>query len=168
MKSKVFILSGLFVLMGLGAIWLGFSYFRPAAAPDVTFMSIKGEKIPLRALKGHPVLITFWATDCPSCLEEIPHLIELYRDFSERGLKIIAVAMPYDPPNRVLTVSRAKQLPYPVALDVQGRHAQAFYGVRYTPTSFLIALDGTIALQKTGLLDMNALRAQIKAMLLKE
>jgi thiol-disulfide isomerase/thioredoxin len=46
-------------------------------------------------------LVTFWATTCPSCIEEIPHLIDLYRELNPKGLEIIGVAMAYDPPEQV-------------------------------------------------------------------
>ena len=43
-------------------------------APDVTFTTITGKKIALKELRGKPVIVTFWATDCPACLKEIPAL----------------------------------------------------------------------------------------------
>jgi len=105
--------------------------------------------------------VTFWATNCASCIKEIPQLIELYQRYHSKGLEIIAVAMSYDPPNHVLETSKALQLPYPVALDMQSENAHAFGDVSLTPTTFLIAPDGTIALQKTGLLDINEVKTQL-------
>jgi thiol-disulfide isomerase/thioredoxin len=134
---------------------------RSDVAPETTFSSITGQKIVLSALRGKPVLITFWATSCASCLKEIPHLIELYHNYHDQGLEIIAVAMAYDPPNHVLELTKALQLPYPVALDMQSDNAHAFGDVSLTPTTFLIAPNGTIALQKTGLLDIGELTTQL-------
>jgi thiol-disulfide isomerase/thioredoxin len=135
---------------------------RSDVAPETTFSSITGQKIILSELRGKPVLITFWATSCASCLKEIPHLIELYHNYhAQQGLEIIAVAMAYDPPNHVLELSKVLQLPYPVALDMQSDNAHAFGDVSLTPTSFLIAPNGTIALQKTGLLDIDELTTQL-------
>ncbi|MEN8260298.1 MAG: TlpA disulfide reductase family protein [Pseudomonadota bacterium] len=139
----------------------------PAArkAPEAIFTTITGKKIALTQLRGKPVIVTFWATDCPGCIEEIPHLIELFNDYSNKGLNIIAVAMFYDPPSRVVAMTKDKALPYPVALDVDAKHAQAFGDVRLTPTNFLIAPDGTIAVQKVGLMDMADIRSRIDQML---
>lgn len=131
------------------------------AAPDVIFSTITGKKIALRDLRGKPIIVTFWATDCASCIKEIPHLIELYRQYHEQGLEIIAVAMAYDPPNRVIDMTHAQQLPYHVALDMQAENAHAFGDVSLTPTTFLIAPDGSIALQKTGLFDVTDIKTQL-------
>ncbi|MGZ4982242.1 MAG: peroxiredoxin family protein, partial [Methylobacter sp.] len=67
------------------------------SAPDVTFTTITGQKIALKDFRGKPVIVTFWATDCPSCIQEIPDLIDLYTQYHAAGLEMIAVAMYYDP-----------------------------------------------------------------------
>lgn len=131
-------------------------------APAAVFKTIKGETISLADLKGKPVLVTFWATDCPGCIEEIPHLIKLHKQYAEMGLSIIAVAMHYDPPNHVLAMAAEKQLPYKIALDPSGEHAKAFGNVQLTPTSFLIDKNGTIVMQKIGTLNFRELEEQLK------
>ena len=134
---------------------------RSPIAPETTFSTITGKKIVLSELRGKPVIVTFWATDCASCIQEIPHLIELYRQYHDKGLEIIAVAMSYDPPNHVLEFTKTQQLPYHVALDMQAENAHAFGDVSLTPTTFLIAPDGQIALQKTGLFDLTEIKTQL-------
>lgn len=134
---------------------------RSPIAPETTFSTITGKKIALSELRGKPIIVTFWATDCASCLKEIPHLIELYQQYHPKGLEIIAVAMAYNPPNHVIDMSHAQQLPYDIALDLQSENAHAFGDVSLTPTTFLIAPDGTIALQKTGLFDLNEMKTQL-------
>ncbi|CAG1020982.1 glutathione peroxidase [Patescibacteria group bacterium] len=129
-------------------------------APEIIFSTTTGEQVALSKLRGKPVLITFWATSCASCIKEVPHLIELYREFHPKGLELIAVAMPYDPPNHVLEFSKSQQLPYRVALDMQGEAVAAF-NIIATPTTFLIAPNGNIVLQKTGLFDLNAMKNQL-------
>jgi peroxiredoxin len=135
------------------------------AAPEVEFATIKGERIKLRDLRGHPVLVAFWASDCRACLEEMPDLAALYRDYSARGFQLIAVAMPYDPPNRVLAMAEARQLPYKVALDPLGALTQAFGGVQLVPDSFLIGPDGRIALHRLGRLRAEDLRPRLERLL---
>lgn len=155
------------ILVLLGLLITGIWFWQTQtslAAPNVSFKTIKGDNIDLAGLKGKPVLVTFWATDCPGCIEEIPHLIKLHQEFSPQGLTIIAVAMDYDPPNQVLAMSANKQLPYAVALDPSGSLARSFGDVRLTPTSFLIDKNGLIVLQKTGafeLADMQQRLAQL-------
>lgn len=138
------------------------------AAPEISARTLDGDEIRLADLLGRPVLVTFWATTCGSCLKEMPQLIQLYEELGGNGLEVIAVAMSYDPPNRVVELRRARQIPYPVVLDLREEIAQAFGNVRQTPTSFLIAPDGTIAAHKTGAMDMAALREQILEMFERE
>lgn len=156
----IFLLAGLLV----GGAWLWFE--QPAAhAPDFNFTTVTGKQIALKNLQGKPVLVTFWATDCPGCIEEIPHLIELYNAYHAKGLEIIAVAMPYDVPSRVTAMRAAKQLPYEIALDLQAIATHAFGDVRLTPTTFLISPDGKVLLQKIGAFDLTDMRARIETLL---
>ncbi|MEN8206590.1 MAG: TlpA disulfide reductase family protein [Pseudomonadota bacterium] len=156
----------LFVFALLGA--LAWHWFAPAGLktrPDISLMTIKGEEIQLANLQGKPVLVTFWATTCPGCIKEMPHLIELYDELAPLGLEIIGIAMNYDPPNQVLAMSKARNIPYPIALDIHADAARAFGNVRLTPTSFLIAPDGRIAYRKIGTINMARLRKDILGML---
>ena len=75
-------------------------------APNITFPLLDGRQLTLSSLAGKPVLVTFWATSCVECRKEMPEMIALYQELSGSGFEIIAVAMPYDPPNRVLETSR--------------------------------------------------------------
>lgn len=149
----------LFLSIFFSLILLGCS--SKPTAPDITFSTITGEKIALSQLRGKPVLITFWATSCESCIKEVPQLIELHREFYLKGLNIIAVAMPYDPPSRVLEFSKLNFLPYRVALDMQSEAVNAFH-VMATPTTVLIAPNGKMVWQKTGLFDVNELKTLLK------
>jgi peroxiredoxin len=164
MPIRVGVISLLFVGLLAVSAWLLLG-IKHSPAPDVTFITISGGNIELKAQHGKPVIVTFWATDCPACIKEIPHLKELYNVYHNRGLEIIAVAMYYDPPNHVVAMTQAKQLPYDIALDLQGEHARAFGEVRLTPTTFLIAPDGTVNLKKTGSFDIHDMKNRIENML---
>lgn len=160
MKSKLLFIGVLITGLALSI----FVYWQSPSvkpAPKVTFTTIYGEKIKLSALLGQPVIITFWATDCASCIKEVPHLIELYKQFHPQGLEIIAVAMYYDPPNHVVDMTKAKQLPYHVALDLKAEHAFAFGRVKLTPSTFLISPAGNIIMQKTGEFNFAKMKQQL-------
>ncbi|CAI8743554.1 peroxiredoxin family protein [Methylocaldum szegediense] len=149
------------ILAGLGLYrWGG-----ERSVPDAEFVTIKGEHIRLRELRGHPVLVTFWASDCRACIEELPDLAELYREFSGRGLKLISVAMAYDLPSRVVSMAEANKLPYPVALDPLGRLAETFGQVRLVPNSFLIGPDGHIVMHQLGRIDVRNFREKVERLL---
>jgi peroxiredoxin len=135
------------------------------SAPTLPFTTIRGERIEWTALRGHPLLLTFWATTCPGCIEEIPDLIALHQRYHDQGLRIIAVAMAYDPPNQVIAMTEAKQLPYAVALDPQGELSHAYGNVQLTPTTFLINGDGKIVLQQVGVIPLAELQQRISVLL---
>lgn len=143
-------------------------WFMPAGlrqAPPLIGQTLDGRTLTLEQLRGKPVLVTFWATTCPSCIEEIPQLVELYRELNSKGLEIIGVAMAYDPPEQVRALAKQRQIPYPIVLDTQERIAREFDNVRLTPTSVLISPEGRIVHYRLGLLDMPKLRDTIQKML---
>ena len=139
---------------GLGSLWLAPAGI--ARAPDITFTTLQGDKLSLTALRGQPVLVTFWASTCSSCIREMPHLIALYNELAPGGLEVIGIAMAYDPPNRVIELSKAKQIPYPLALDINSAAARAFDDVSVTPE------PGTLALMALGLAGLVAARRRRK------
>jgi len=132
------------------------------AAPQVTFVSLKGEKITTADLRGKVVLVNFWATDCAVCVKEMPHLVSTYRKYRAQGFETIAVAMKYDPPNYVLNYVEKTALPFTVTLDPMGELARAFGDVRLTPTTFVIDRQGRIVTRILGEPDFAALHALLE------
>jgi thiol-disulfide isomerase/thioredoxin len=131
-------------------------------APEISLSIIDGRKIDLSTLQGKPLLVTFWATTCSTCLKEIPHLVKLYQELGNDNFEIIAIAMPYDPPNLVVALSEKEKIPYPVALDIHGEAVKAFGDVQLTPTSFLIDSQGNIVEESKGEIDIKELRDKVK------
>lgn len=129
------------------------------------FTTITGASFSLSDFRGKPLLVTFWATDCPACVEEIPQLVDLFATYRAQGLQIIAIAMHYDPPSHVVNMAESMRLPYPVVLDLTRKHAKTFGNVVLTPTTFLIDGEGRVSFQVTGLFDKNDLSKRIKALL---
>lgn len=84
-------------------------------------------------------------------------MVETYNKYKSRGLDFVAVAMSYDPPNYVLNYAQTRQLPFHVALDVQGEVAKSFGDVQLTPTTFVIDKDGQIIKRYVGEPDFAAL-----------
>lgn len=163
MTFKSAVNASIIAILLIAGVWL-WPTATISRAPDAVFTTIKGQTLKLSELKGKPILITFWATDCPGCIKEIPHLISLQQRYAASGLTIVAIAMDYDPPNHVLAMADRMQLPYAVALDPDGGLAQAFGQVNVTPTTFLIDRDGNIALQKVGAFDPDTMQQRLDAL----
>lgn len=163
-KSNIIVFAIAAALFGT----IAFLWFSPSgmkAAPDVTFNTLEGGTVRLSSLKGKPTLVVFWATTCPGCIKEMPHLVELYEELHPRGLELIGVAMAYDPPGQVKEMIKLRQIPYTIALDSKGAAARAFGDVKLTPTSFLIDPQGRIVQQRLGEMDMPQVRSRILGML---
>jgi peroxiredoxin len=149
--------------MGILAGFVVFAFTsQRAMAPPVTFLSLKGERIAMGQLRGKVVLVEFWATDCATCVKEMPELAATYEKYRARGFETIAVAMRYDPPNYVMAYTERNRLPFTVAFDPMGEVAKAFGDVKLTPTTFLIDRRGAIVARILGERDFTRLQALIE------
>lgn len=136
--------------------------FTTNPAPGVTFTSLKGDRISTNELRGHVVLVNFWATDCPTCVKEMPRMVTTYNKYQKQGLEFVAVAMRHDPPNYVVNYAEKNSLPFRVALDPMGQIAQAFGDVKLTPTTIVIDKRGNIISRILGEPDFAKLDALIE------
>jgi len=162
-RDIAFLVFAVILVSGLLYVWFTPSGVKPA--PQITVAGINGNTISIKQYRGHPLLVTFWATSCPGCVAEMPHLVKLYHDLNPKGLQILAIAMSYDHLKEVKAMVAQKQLPYTVALDHDAKAAKAFGNVNLTPTSFLISPNGRIVEQKIGNLDMARVRRRIDTLL---
>jgi peroxiredoxin len=146
---------------------LAFVLLRHPVAPEVNFTTIKGEKFDTASLKGKVVLVNFWATSCLYCMHEMPGVVDTYRRLHDQGLDVVAVAMPYDPPNSVVDYANSRQLPFPVALDMNGTAAKKCGEIDATPTTVVIDRSGHIVAKYIGELDFEPLSAFLEKELAK-
>jgi thiol-disulfide isomerase/thioredoxin len=115
-------------------------------APLFTLQDLSGKQINLADLKGKVVLLDFWATWCPPCVEAIPHLEMLHQKYKEQGLVIIGLNDEADPAKVGQFVNgRMSYLVLPHA-------AKQFqeYGIRVIPTLFYIDKEGMVRHQESG------------------
>lgn len=131
-------------------------------APDVTFISIAGDKVSTQSLRGKVVMVNFWATSCVTCVKEMPEMVATYNKYKDQGLEFVAVAMQYDRPDYVLNFAEQRKLPFTVALDSAGDIARQFGDVTLTPTTFLIDKQGKIIKTYVGAPDFGAVHKLIE------
>ena len=135
--------------------------------PETEFIGVMGEKFSMTSLRGKVLLVNFWATTCAVCVEEMPQIVRTYEKFRDRPFDTVAVAMSYDPPNRVAAFAQNNKLPFRVALDTFGKAAAAFSGIRGTPTTFLVGKDGQVVRKFEGAPDFGQLHLLIEKELAK-
>ena len=121
-------------------------------AYDFTLKDLDGKPHSLKDLKGkHVVHVVFWATWCVPCIHEIPELREMQDRYSDRGLRILGVALNQSQTLEVLRLfARDLKLNYPVLFDADGAMADK-YRVYAIPHNILIGKDGVIRYAGSGL-----------------
>jgi len=134
-------------------------------APAVRFQTLKGEAFDLASLRGKVVLVNFWATTCQPCVRELPGIAQAWRRFESQGFEVVAVAMSYDPPNRVVEFSEKLALPMKISLDLKGEIEKQFGGLKFVPTSFVIDRRGNIVRRIDGEIQFGPLYSLLEAKL---
>jgi cytochrome c biogenesis protein CcmG, thiol:disulfide interchange protein DsbE len=148
------------VVLGLGLL------LRPALttrstplAPDFTLPAIAGGRgsLALHALRGHPVLLNFFNSRCPPCIDEMPILRQTAQAYRARGVIVLGVATGGDTLDSARQFAAAQHLRYPVAVDMHQEVAWR-YDVGGWPTSFFLDAQGRLRGQYVGPLDRQTVR----------
>lgn len=137
----------------------------PEPAPVTQFRTLKGESFDLASLRGKVVLVNFWATTCEPCVRELPGIVRTWRQFGPQGFEVVAVAMSYDPPNRVVEFTEKLALPLKISLDLKGEIERQFGGLKFVPTSFVIDRRGKIVRRIDGEIQFGPLHSLLEAKL---
>lgn len=138
-------------------------------APNINMTTLRGgHTLNLSKLQGKPILLTFWASNCPDCLNEMPHLEDLDLELSQKGLQIVGVSVYWDKLQRLRNLVQSADLPYPVVYDSKKKLFHAVGGYYATPTTFLINPQGRVVMKKVGQMNIPAVRKMILAMLEKD
>lgn len=113
-----------------------------ASAPDFTLKTLDNREITLSELKGKAILLDFWATWCGPCRESIPHLIQLYKTYQEKGLEVIGMNMDRGDIDTVRHFVKSVDIPYPILITTED--VVRDYGVIGLPTTIFIDKTGKI------------------------
>lgn len=161
MRWKLFILLALLSFTGCGngssaeiSPWIG----KPL--PDFTYPSIAGaDSIRSSDLRGKVSLVTFWATWCPGCLQEVPILKGVQKKFAPKGLNLIALSVDQQP-ELVAPFAQKLGMDYRVGTGAQDLHMKL--GLEYIPHTFLLDTAGIVRASYPGGVDREALDRAIE------
>jgi cytochrome c biogenesis protein CcmG/thiol:disulfide interchange protein DsbE len=110
--------------------------------PALILPAFDGPPVALASLRGHPVILNFWASWCIPCRDEAPLLEATWREFRGRGVLVIGVdTQDLEAPARAFL--SAFQVTYPTLRDPDGAVARRF-GTTGVPETFFIGRDGRI------------------------
>ncbi|AXI01396.1 TlpA family protein disulfide reductase [Sporosarcina sp. PTS2304] len=116
-------------------------------APDFELTTLDGKTVKLSDYRGKTVLLNFWASWCPPCRSEMPHMQTYYTEQSEAdNVEILAVNMTKTEKNKQQSAEEfveEYQLSFPILLDKQSEVMKA-YLVKVYPTTYIINEEGVI------------------------
>lgn len=132
-----------------------------ASAESFVFKDLQGHEQRLQDYRGKWVLVNFWATWCPPCLEEIPDLISLHEAHKNTDVVVIGVALDSTKQSVVEFVAK-KQITYPVAVSDYDMAAQVGE-VEALPTSYLYDPTGKLVSYQQGMVTRASVESYIKS-----
>ncbi len=121
----------------------------------------EGKTHSLAGYKGKWVLVNYWATWCPPCLEEIPDLIALHGD-KKNNLVVIGVALDYRNAKQVTDFASGLLVDYPIVLG-NNQIVSQIGPVQGLPTTYLFNPEGKMVAQQVGAVTREAVESYLKS-----
>lgn len=129
-------------------------------APDFMLAFADGNQVRLSDLRGHPVILNFWATWCGPCRVEMPDLVRVYQEHTEDGLVVIGVNL-QENNDQIKAFAEEFGIPFQLAADA-GDVARA-YQVRVMPSSYFIDKTGKLSTRWLGILTPSVIEKNLAA-----
>lgn len=123
-----------------------------------------GGQLELAGLKGKPVLLNFWATWCPPCIEELPMIDRFFKDQAANGWQVVGLAI--DQPSAVRKFLERTPVSFPIGLaGLEGTELVKQLGNTGAGLPFTLVLhgDGVVAARKMGKVEPADLEAWRRA-----
>lgn len=159
-------------LTGVGAAWLKFepqelTTGQSSTVQDafwmMTFDTPDGQPQAMSGLRGRPLLLNFWATWCPPCVEELPLLDAFYQEQKSKGWQVLGLAV--DQPSAVRKWLQAKPLTFAVGMaGLDGTQLSKSLGNLSggLPFSVVFGAAGAVLHRKTGKVSKEDLAQWVK------
>lgn len=121
-------------------------------APDFTISD--GQKtVSLSQFRGKPVVLNFWATWCPPCVEEVPSIVAMQK---QMGDKVVVLAVSIDVDNDAFTQFTAKRMPGVLTVRDGDQKVSSLYGTYGWPETYIIDPNGVIRRKLIGAQDWTS------------
>ena len=162
---------GVAAVVVIAFIWLLFQPSGKAAsvgilsvgqtAPNFSVQDASGHTVSLAQLRGHAVILNFWATVCLPCRSETPLLQRTFTAHHAQGLTVLGIDQA-EPTDSVVQYGKDYALTYPLVPDVK-LAINHQYGVTGLPVSYFIDAQGVIRYAVNGVLSQNSLATGLHA-----
>jgi len=143
---------------------------NPTSDFDFNLPDLKGNLHALKDFRGEVVVLNFWATWCPPCLEETPKLKDLHLRYKDSGVHVIGIALDKDSLDLVRPFVKANNISYTILKGDQeifttlsaGSSVEEFKGV---PTTLIIDRKGRIRERFDGSFELEQLEDRLRSLL---
>ena len=163
LRKKIYFFLGMF-LLALALQPLG-KAMATTPMPRFNLKSVTdGNAVDSGKFQGKVLLVTFFATWCPPCMQEIPSLIKIQQEFAGKGFSVVAISVDQGGTGQVKKVVEKTGINYPV-LMADSKVTSDFGGVVGIPTSFLINQQGNVIKNYPGYVGHNVFVEDIKKLL---
>jgi cytochrome c biogenesis protein CcmG, thiol:disulfide interchange protein DsbE len=132
-------------------------------APEIARHDLSGQRIALNSLRGHVVLLNFWATWCAPCLVEMPIFSKWQQQYASQGLQVIGISMDDDAAPVRKLVAKVKPV-YPIAMG-DAKLGDRYGGVMGLPLTYLVDRKGIVRARFQGETDPATIEEEVKLML---
>ena len=146
-RNLAVLLAAVLVVLSFASVGRALTVKDGEAAPDFEISKLEGGKAKLSSYKGKVVLLAFWASWCPRCLEELAFLQGLYTGNKD---KLTVLAINQDTKNLSEThLAKLKEMvaeigvTFPILIDLDFDVWQR-YGINALPTSIIVDKDGKV------------------------
>lgn len=127
----------------------------PFPAPEFQLPGLHDDQKTLDDYKGQYVLLNFWATWCPPCLEEMPSMEALHQLYKDKGFTVVAISSDEGGKADIEPFIEKLGVTFPILMDVD-KAVSSVYGAINLPLSFLLNPEGQVVAGSEGARDWSS------------
>jgi len=118
----------------------------PENVMQASIALLDGQKTKLADYSGKVLIVDLWATWCPPCRQEIPHLIEIAKEYKDKGVEVIGLTIedPETEAEKVKQFSKAFSINYPIGWADEEMQSGSIRGRGAIPQTYIIGRDGKV------------------------
>ena len=112
---------------------------------EIKYTAVDGREVDLASLRGKVILVDFWATWCPPCVAEVPHVVEAYKKLHDKGFEIVGISLDEDK-DQLNEFTKEHEMTWPQSFEGKGWQGDipSRFGIHAIPTMWLLNKKGML------------------------